>query len=376
MRKHLKIATIVGARPNFVKVAPLFHAIEAHNKRAAELAIDHVLIHTGQHYDDAMSAQFFQQFELPEPHHYLGVGSGTHAEQTGQTMIRLEPVLKELQPDWVVVVGDVNAALAGAVTAKKLLLKVAHIESGLRSNDWQMPEEVNRVIVDRISDLLLTTSDFADRNLLGEGVDAGRIVRVGNIMIDSLRKFADRAENVSLKTITGRELHNEPFVLATIHRPSNVDDRHQLQEIVSALVDVAGDSPVVLPLHPRTRQALQKSGLMETLASHGNMIILNPLPHLELLALQQCAAVIVTDSGGLQEEAMILGTPCVTLRTTTERPETLRENGGTSRLAPLDRAGITFAVREARRESRRPVDYPLWDGCTAERIVAALVGHA
>ncbi|MCC6545943.1 UDP-N-acetylglucosamine 2-epimerase (non-hydrolyzing) [Candidatus Sumerlaeota bacterium] len=367
----MKVATVVGARPNFVKVAPLHHAIEAHNALGVAPLIDHVIIHTGQHYDDAMSAQFFRQFSLPRPQHHLDVGSGTHAEQTGTTMIRLEPVLAGLSPCWVVVVGDVNAALAGAITAKKLNLRVAHIEAGLRSNDWEMPEEINRVLTDRICDLLMTTSEFADANLRAEGTSPSRIVRVGNIMIDSLVKFLPTAETIPPERILGCN-PGDDFVLLTLHRPSNVDSESQLRAIMTALVEIASELPVVFPVHPRTKQALERVGAV----MQPGIWFAAPLGYVEMLALQNRARVIITDSGGIQEEAMMLGVPCVTLRTTTERPETLKVHGGTSRLATLTVDGIVASFREARGESRRRVSLPMWDGHTAGRIVAALVTHS
>jgi UDP-N-acetylglucosamine 2-epimerase (non-hydrolysing) len=364
----MKTLVVAGARPNFMKVAPILRALAADGH-------DGVLVHTGQHYDAAMSDAFFSDLELPSPDHHLGVGSGTHAQQTARVMQQFEPVLREEQPDWVVVVGDVNSTLACALVAAKLQdelgVQIAHVEAGLRSRDWRMPEEINRVLTDRLSDLLLTPSGDAEPNLVAEGISRERIRFVGNVMIDTLQHQLPRAREHDLPGRLG--LTRGGYVASTLHRPSNVDDAESLSAVLHALAEVAKEIPVVLPMHPRTRKNAEAFGLGSLLE---RLTVLEPLGYREMLSLTDGAAVVLTDSGGLQEETTALGVPCVTLREQTERPITVTE--GTNRLAPwpLSVSGVFGSFQEALRQGRseacthRPDG---WDGRAGERIVAALV---
>ena len=358
---------VAGARPNFMKIAPILHALIPAGHRP-------VLVHTGQHYDAGMSDAFFRDLGLPDPDHHLGVGSGTHAEQTARVMTAFEPVLVAERPDWVVVVGDVNSTLACALVAAKLReslgCRIAHVEAGLRSHDWRMPEEVNRVLTDRLADLLLTPSRDALPNLSAEGIPPERVVFVGNVMIDTLFAQLPAARARDLPGALG--LERTRYVVATLHRPSNVDEPATLRPVLEALAEVAGSYPVVLPVHPRTRRRIDQFGL-GPLA--GALRLEDPLGYTEMLSLTEGALAVLTDSGGLQEETTALGVPCVTLREQTERPVTVTE--GTNRLAPwpLTAAGIVGAFRGATAE--RPVGVGTrcpegWDGRAAERIVAAL----
>ena len=373
----LNIMSVVGARPNFIKIAPFVREITRFQDD-----FSHTLVHTGQHYDVAMSATFFKELNIPNPDVDLEIGSGTHAEQVGKTMIAFEKVISEKSPDWIVVVGDVNATCACSITAKKEHIPVAHIESGLRSFDLDMPEEINRMVTDRLSDLLFTTDALADENLRQEGIPEDRIKRVGNIMIDSLeaqRSTAaalDPAMLCAVSTLPGA-IHPPPplkdngFGLGTLHRPANVDDREILAPLVHFLTNEAAPVlPFIWPVHPRTRKKLEAFGLWDRLRNASGIILTQPLGYHEMLRLNMGAKVMLTDSGGLQEECCILGTPCLTLRGNTERPITLREHGGVSVLVGIDveriRAEFTKAIASPRILSRPP----LWDGHTAERIVA------
>lgn len=367
----MRIVVVAGARPNFMKVAPILSAL-----RDAEH--EGVLVHTGQHYDARMSDAFFEDLGLPEPAHHLGVGSGTHAKQTARVMEAFEPVLQETRPDWVVVVGDVNSTLACALVAAKLKEElgcgIAHVEAGLRSRDWRMPEEVNRVLTDRLSDLLLTPSRDALPNLLAEGIPEERIRFVGNVMMDTLFQRLPKAQALDVPTRFGVERGG--FAVVTLHRPSNVDDPRSLRSVLEALTRVGEEEmPVVFPLHPRTEQRVREFGLQPYLA---RLRVVEPLGYVEMLSLTDGAAVVLTDSGGLQEESTALGVPCVTLREQTERPVTLTE--GTNRLAPwpLTPAGVLDATRDALRQGRaapRTRCPDGWDGRAAERIVSALAEH-
>jgi len=350
-----------------MKVAPILAALEAAGHRG-------VLVHTGQHYDRGMSGAFFRDLGLREPDYYLGVGSGTHAEQTARVMTGFEPVLTAEQPDWVVVVGDVNSTLACALVAAKLKqalgCRIAHVEAGLRSGDWRMPEEVNRVLTDRLSDLLLTPSRDALPNLLAEGIAADRIVFVGNVMIDTLVAHLPAATALDLPGRLG--IVRGGYVVATLHRPSNVDDPATLRLILEAFAEVSRTFPVVLPLHPRTSRNLEAFGLAE---SARPLRMVEPLGYTEMLSLTEGAAVVLTDSGGLQEETTVLGVPCVTLREKTERPVTVTE--GTNRLAPwpLTTGGVVASFREALAAGRIAPGARCpegWDGQASERIVTAL----
>jgi UDP-N-acetylglucosamine 2-epimerase (non-hydrolysing) len=363
----MRALVVAGARPNFMKVAPVLRALSARGHEA-------LLVHTGQHYDARMSDAFFQDLGLPDPDFHLGVGSGTHAQQTARVMGAFEPVLLESRPDWLVVVGDVNSTLACALVASKLKeetgTRIAHVEAGLRSNDWRMPEEVNRVLTDRVSDLLLTPSDDALPNLVAEGISPERIVFVGNVMIDTLFQQLPCARKLDVAGRLG--LERNAYVVSTLHRPSNVDDPGALRAVLGALASVAEEIPIVLPLHPRTRRKAEEFGLDALLR---RFTILEPLGYSEMLSLTDGAALVLTDSGGLQEETTALGIPCVTLREQTERPVTITK--GTNRLAPwpLSVVGIRDAASGALRMGRVPEGTRTptgWDGRAAERIVEAL----
>lgn len=363
----MKILVVAGTRPNFVKVGPILAGLP-------QAGHERVLVHTGQHYDAAMSDAFFSDLALPPPDHHLGVGSGSHARQTARVMEAFEPILETVAPDWLVVVGDVNSTLACALVAAKrredLGCRIAHVEAGLRSGDWSMPEEVNRVLTDRLGDLLLTPSLDAGPNLVREGIPLERQVFVGNVMIDTLLAILPRAEALDVPARFG--VRPAGYVLATLHRPSNVDDRDQLAGILLALQAVASELPVVLPLHPRTRARIHAFGLEDAAAG---LQLTDPLGYVDMLGLQRFARVVVTDSGGVQEESTVLGVPCVTLRASTERPVTVTE--GTNQLAPwpLTHDGIVATVRDALARgpwavgARAPAG---WDGRAGERIVAAL----
>lgn len=362
----MKVMLIAGARPNFMKVAPVVRALTADGHEA-------VLVHTGQHYDVRMSDTFFRELELPAPHHHLEVGSGTHAQQTARIMMAFEGVFLATNPDWLLVVGDVNSTLACALVAAKLKeetgCRLAHVEAGLRSGDWRMPEEVNRVLTDRLSDLLLTPSREAHANLAREGIAADRIEFVGNVMIDTLRHQLPRALELDMPGRLGLGVGR--YAAATLHRPSNVDDPTAFRTILEALASVAEDLPVVVPFHPRTRARALEFGFSNLIEP---LIALDPLGYREMLSLTHGAAIMMTDSGGLQEETTALGVPCLTLREQTERPITIVE--GTNRLAPwpLTVEGIVSAVREvlAGEKSGGPVAPEGWDGRAGARISSAL----
>ena len=361
----MRCMLVAGARPNFMKVAPVLRAL-------AGAGHETVLVHTGQHYDVRMSDAFFRDLELPEPDHHLGVGSGSHAVQTARVMEAFEPVLRSVRPDWLIVVGDVNSTLACALVAVKLReelgVRTAHVEAGLRSRDWRMPEEVNRVITDRISDLLLTPSHDAHPNLAAEGIPEERIRFVGNVMIDTLLHQRERARAEGI--LERLELERGRYALATLHRPSNVDDPDALREVLAGFDRIAAEMPLVLPIHPRTRKQVAEFGLNGEME---RLTVIEPVGYREMVALTEGAAAVLTDSGGLQEETTGLGVPCVTLREQTERPVTIDE--GTNRLAPwpLTADGIEESFREAmdaRRDEFSPPDG--WDGGAAERIVGVL----
>jgi UDP-N-acetylglucosamine 2-epimerase (non-hydrolysing) len=353
-----------------MKVAPILAALERTGHRGT-------LVHTGQHYDAQMSDAFFADLGIAHPDYHLGVGSASHAVQTARIMEAFEPVLLETRPDWLVVVGDVNSTIACALVAAKLRpdigTRIAHVEAGLRSHDWRMPEEVNRVLTDRLSDLLLTPSRDAHENLRREGIDGDGVVFVGNVMIDTLLAQLERARAQDLPARLG--LAPGGYAAVTLHRPSNVDDPRALAEILDGLERVARDLPVVLPLHPRTRQSAERAGLADRLA---RLRTIEPLGYTDMLSLLDGAALVLTDSGGLQEETTALGIPCVTLREQTERPITLTH--GTNRMAPwpLTAAGIAAAAEGARAAGRaRPGERcpEGWDGHAAERIADALLAR-
>jgi UDP-N-acetylglucosamine 2-epimerase (non-hydrolysing) len=348
--------------------------------------INHLLVHTGQHYDDRMSIAFFESLGIPEADINLEIGSGSHAEQVGNTMIAFEKVLEQEKPDWVVVVGDVNATLACSVTAKKLHIKVCHIEAGLRSGDIKMPEEINRLVTDRLSDLLLTPDHLSGENLKKEGTPEEKIKFVGNIMIDTLEANREKANKLQItKIIMGNCLDNQPetlnfkhgtnsFAVITMHRPSNVDKKSILTPIINFLCDeVAQDMPIIWPIHPRTQNRLKEFGLWEKVTENDNLILLHPIGYHEMLRLSMDANIMFTDSGGLQEECTVLGTPCLTLRWNTERPITLREHGGASVLVGNNIEMIREEYEKTLAMDKKPVKPELWDGKTAERCVEAII---
>ncbi|MEX2284994.1 MAG: UDP-N-acetylglucosamine 2-epimerase (non-hydrolyzing) [Gemmatimonadota bacterium] len=364
----MRVLVVAGARPNFIKVAPIIAELQ---RRQLELR----LVHTGQHYDAAMSDAFFADLGIPTPDYHLGVGSASHAVQTARIMESFEPVLQESGPDWLVVVGDVNSTIACALVAAKLKeetgCRIAHVEAGLRSNDWRMPEEVNRVLTDRLSDLLLTHSPEAQGNLIAEGIPAEKIRFVGNVMIDSLFSQLPRARASDLLSRLGLVSGN--YAVATVHRPSNVDEPVSLRVVLEALAEVGKRLTVVFPMHPRTRARASSSGLESLLKQ---IRVIDPVGYLDMLALTDGAAVMLTDSGGLQEETTALGIPCVTLREQTERPITVTL--GTNRLAPwpLTTAGVVQSTSEALAEGRFEPGTrcpPGWDGRAAHRVVNALL---
>jgi UDP-N-acetylglucosamine 2-epimerase (non-hydrolysing) len=358
------IHLIAGARPNFMKVAPLYHAL------SRETWCRPILVHTGQHYDAEMSDAFFRDFALPAPDHNLDSGSGSHAEQTAAVMTAYEKLAQAEPPNWVIVVGDVNSTMAVAITAKKLCLSVAHLEAGLRSFDRTMPEEINRILTDSISDLLWTPSPDADANLMHEGISAEKIVRVGNIMIDSLELLRPRIE--AARRQQRYAFQDAPYGVITLHRPANVDDRKVLASAVDGIRATAAKLTLAFPVHPRTRERLTQYGLIERLSECQGVKLLPPLGYIDFMSLVFGARVIVTDSGGVQEETTYLGIPCVTLRPNTERPITVTQ--GTNRLAAI--AGLREAIEAASVSSpdrgRRP---DLWDGRTAARVAASLRQH-
>jgi UDP-N-acetylglucosamine 2-epimerase (non-hydrolysing) len=357
---------VVGARPNFMKVAPVLRAARG------RAGVTQTLVHTGQHYDAAMSDRFFSDLGLPDPDVNLGVGSGTHAAQTARIMTEFEPVLDRFRPDWVVVYGDVNSTMACTLVASKKSVRVAHVEAGLRSRDRMMPEEINRLVTDQLADLLFTPSRDADQNLRDEGVPEARIRFVGNVMVDTLLSLRARARAVAAPA--AHRVSGRPYAFCTFHRPSNVDRPEPLGEILAALDDLAGRMPVLFAIHPRTRQRIADFDLG---AMARRVTLLDPLSYLDTISLVDQATLVLTDSGGLQEETTVLGVPCLTARPNTERPVTITE--GTNRLIPSERRGILEAVDEVllRRESGdfRPVHPEGWDGMAGERIAAILVSE-
>lgn len=384
----MKIISVVGARPNFMKIAPFIHAIRKYNLNPlipGIQKINHILVHTGQHYDDRMSKTFFEELSIPEADINLGVGSGSHAEQVGQTMIEFEKVLKIHKPDWVVVVGDVNATLACSVTAKKEWIKCCHIEAGLRSGDMNMPEEVNRLVTDRLSDLLLTPDELSSQNLISEGTLPERIVFVGNIMIDTLEANLVKAQKMDITTIISKNLlhgfywnnqvpADDKYALMTLHRPSNVDSRSVFEPLIQFLTtEVTNDFKLLWPIHPRALKMLHEFELYDQVIAHPDIILLEPLGYLEMLRLNIGAKIMLTDSGGLQEECTILGTPCLTLRWNTERPITLKDHGGASVLVGNNIKRIREEYLIATKVVCIPNRPVLWDGHTAERCLHAII---
>jgi len=349
----MKVLNVVGARPNFMKIAPIVEEMKN------TPGLDGVLVHTGQHYDEGMSDVFFRDLGIPVPDVHLGVGSGTHAEQTARIMVEFEKVCFSEKPDLIVVVGDVNSTMACAIVAAKLLIPVAHVEAGLRSFDRTMPEEINRLVTDALAELLFTTSRDADENLKREGAEPSKIHFVGNVMIDTLLKHRAKAEALHMDK-------PKQYALVTLHRPSNVDDPKVLGPILEALEQISKTMPVLFPIHPRTRKRVSDFGF-----SMSALRTMEPLGYLEFLNLESTAAVVLTDSGGLQEETTILGVPCLTLRHNTERPVTITH--GTNIMVGTDKGRILEAFRRIINGDWKPSGSPeFWDGHAAQRIVRVI----
>ncbi len=356
-----KVLLIAGARPNFMKVAPIYAEMK---RRPAKFRP--MIVHTGQHYDAAMSDAFFDDLGMPKPDIHLGVGSGSHAVQTAKIMTEFEPVVLREKPDWVLVVGDVNSTIACALVCAKLGVKIAHVEAGLRSRDRTMPEEINRILTDSISDLLFTTSQDADENLRNEGIPAEKIRFVGNVMIDSLFDHLKMAEKSSV--LDHLSLAGSEYAVLTLHRPSNVDDKRIFSGILDALLAIAERLPIIFPVHPRTKAAIEEFGLPERITCSGIRLI-EPLGYLDFMRLYSCAKMVLTDSGGLQEETTVLGIPCLTLRHNTERPITIEM--GTNILVGTDSEKIketALAVLAGQNADLKTKIPPLWDGKAAGRI--------
>jgi UDP-N-acetylglucosamine 2-epimerase (non-hydrolysing) len=352
----LRILSVVGARPNFMKLAPLAHEL-------TRRGTPHVIVHTGQHYDADMSESFLESLSIPKPDFNLAVGSASHAQQTAAVMQRFEPVLLETKPDIVLVYGDVNSTVAAALVAAKLGIRVGHVEAGLRSRDWTMPEEINRVVTDRLSDLLFTPSRDAWENLRAEGVPPERVHFVGNIMIDSLVALLPKARKQNGHA-------QEPYALVTLHRPANVDDPETLRGLLEALAELGRERKIVFPVHPRTRARMDDLGWRP---ANGGVQLLEPVPYEEMLSLVLGSDLVITDSGGLQEETSFLGVPCLTVRPNTERPITCIE--GTNRLVAAERQALLTAAREM-GQRRAPPTIERWDGFAARRIAAVLCDNA
>jgi len=373
----MKIVIVAGARPNFVKVAPILRALDAE----ADARMKPILVDTGQHYDDAMAAALFADLRIPRPQYSLGAGSGSHALQTAAVMQRFEPVVLGERPDLVLVVGDVNSTLACALVAAKLGVKVAHVEAGLRSFDRTMPEEINRVVTDALADLLFTTEKSANDNLAREGIASDKVYFVGNVMIDSLRWAEPLVERSFILERLGVEA--DAYVAVTLHRPANVDDPRRLTGMIEMLSELGRDLPVVFPAHPRTRERLSKLGMRSRLETasltgvaapmrHRGVMLIEPLGYIDFLRLSSSARLVLTDSGGVQEETTCLGVPCLSLRRDTERPVTTEL--GTTVLAGTDPARILMLTRKVLNAARKTAALPpLWDGHAAERIVHVLL---
>jgi UDP-N-acetylglucosamine 2-epimerase (non-hydrolysing) len=364
MTRRLDVLLVVGARPNFMKAAPLLQELQKHAAMFRPR-----LVHTGQHYDADMSDVFFRDLEMPRPDRFLGVGSGSHAEQTAKVMLAFEQVCLEAPPDLVVVVGDVNSTMACAITAKKLCLLVAHVEAGLRSRDWTMPEEINRLVTDSISDLLFTPSRDADDNLRREGVASARIHFVGNVMIDSLLAHLPKTENRD--TLRRLDLQPGHYGTLTLHRPSNVDDSATLSGILDALIEVSRWQPIVWPVHPRTRKTLERMDLLHRVEESAGLRLIAPIGYVDMLTLNRSARMVITDSGGLQEEATVLGVPCITLRNNTERPVTI--DAGANRVIGTSPGAILAAVEAVLSGTKPDIRVPeYWDGKASQRIAEIL----
>jgi len=365
MKKQIKVISVVGARPNFMKIAPVHRAFVNHKE-----VVKHLICHTGQHYDERMSEIFFKDLGLPEPDFYLGAGSGSHAEQTARIMIEFEKVVVEEKPDLVMVAGDVNSTIACSLVAVKLGIKVAHIEAGLRSFDRTMPEEINRILTDSISDYLFVTEEAGIVNLEKEGISKEKIFFVGNTMIDSLINFLPKAEKSNV--LSRFDLKPSGYCLVTLHRPSNVDSEDFLKELTEVFNSLAEKLKIVFPVHPRTMKNFESTGLMKNL--HKNLILTEPAGYIDFLALIKNAGLIITDSGGIQEESTYMGVQCITVRDNTERPSTFKL--GTNYLVGTDLQKVKIAALDIiGGKIKKGTVPPLWDGHTGERIVEVIVGN-
>jgi UDP-N-acetylglucosamine 2-epimerase (non-hydrolysing) len=359
----MKLMLVAGARPNFVKIASIVKECQKFPE------IDLCLVHTGQHYSISMSDMFFKELEIPEPDVNLEVGSASHAVQTAEIMKRFEPIVIEKRPDYVLVVGDVNSTIACALVAAKLGIKIVHVEAGLRSFDRTMPEEINRLVTDCLSDYLFVTEQSAIENLRKEGISEHKIHFVGNVMIDTLLKNRKKADQSDI--LKKLNIEPESYITTTIHRPSNVDNIEMLRNIICAFSYIQNEFPIIFPLHPRTRNNLIKYNLMDKIHDLKNIIIIDPLGYFDFLKLMACSKMVLTDSGGIQEETTILGVPCLTLRKNTERPVTITD--GTNQLVGIESADIINGYKQAINYKGLRRNPPLWDGDSAGRIIETLL---
>ena len=374
----MKLLNIVGARPNFMKIAPIIHALNNYN-RSANRPIEHLLVHTGQHYDDKMSRLFFDDLNIPKPDIDLEVGSGSHAEQTAEIMKRFEKICLKECPTHILVVGDVNSTIACALTASKLGIKIVHVEAGLRSFDRTMPEEINRILTDAISDYLFITEKSAEENLLSEGISKEKIFFVGNVMIDTLLSHKERAKDSKILNQLGLKNGScaSDYCVLTLHRPSNVDEKKNFENILYALNEISRRLPIIFPVHPRTRKKIEDFGFAKYFSqkpkvTEQGIYSIEPLGYLDFLSLMSEAKIVLTDSGGIQEETTILGVPCITLRNNTERPVTVTD--GTNIIAGTEKENIIEKSLSVLNSSKKDISKtpPFWDGKASKRIVDAL----
>jgi UDP-N-acetylglucosamine 2-epimerase (non-hydrolysing) len=360
-----KIISVVGARPNFIKIAPVHKAFQEYKD-----IIDHKICHTGQHFDEKMSKVFFEELEMPRPDFYLGISGGSHAEQTARIMVEFEKVLLSESPQMIIVPGDVNSTLACSLTASKLGIAIAHVEAGLRSFDRTMPEEINRIVTDTLSDLLFVSEESGIDHLKNEGIHKSKIFFTGNVMIDSLEQYLPKINQSPILTELKLEAGN--YILVTFHRPANVDDPAYLKELITFLNEISVFAPVVFPIHPRTRIKLAENGLSDSFG--GKIILMDPAGYTDFLRLTTKAKLVITDSGGIQEETTYLGVPCITVRNNTERPVTVSR--GTNILAGTDLSNVRKAAQDILQgKLKRGEKPPLWDGKTAQRIVRIIVKY-
>ncbi len=384
MKNDLTIMTIAGARPNFMKVASITEAVKAHNEHKGTPEINHILVHTGQHYDQKLSKCFFDELRLPRPDINLEVGSGSHAVQTAEIMKRFEPVLLQELPDILIVVGDVNSTVACTLVASKIQYPedshltrgmnrplIVHVEAGLRSGDRSMPEEINRILTDALSDILFLTEEDAENNLRAEGIPEDRFLMVGNVMIDTLQRHIEQANERNVR----EELNiPEKYALVTMHRPSNVDSKDTLKPLLDCLIEISSMIPVVFPVHPRTKNSMTGLGLWDDFSSHKDIMLLDPLTYLDFLNLMSHASLVLTDSGGIQEETTSLQVPCITMRENTERPITVTL--GTNYLVGTNPEEIIKVAKDILNgKGKRGQVPPLWDGKAGERIIQELVSR-